>query len=125
MSITFNEAVAQLNYQHGPTDPTELNLYIDAANEWVAMRVADTSPAPVKLATLLLLDHLWNTQRGGAFTPVDEETGTPYTFGFAVPNRVLELLAPYMARGAGANPASASHAFPDAAGWPDPVEYRP
>ena len=122
MSITLEEALAQLNID-SPDDETELGLYIDAANEWVAKRVSDTSPAPVRLATLMLLDHLWETQRGPASNPVDEEMGTPATFGFAVPNRVLELLAPYMSAGSGSKPAASTYSFPDAVAFPDPAEW--
>lgn len=123
MTITLDEALAQLNYDEVPDDTSELELFIDAANEWVATRVSDTSPAPVHLATLLLLDHLWATQRGASSTPVDEELGTPVSFGFAIPNRVLELLAPYMTDGLGARPAQPSYSFPDAVAYPDPVEW--
>ena len=123
MSITINEALDQLNVSLSSPDVPEIELYMDAANEWVATRVTDTSPAPVKVATLILLDHLWETQRGPSSNPVDTETGTPYTFGFAIPNRVLELLAPYMNAGTGAKPASASYSFPDAVAFPDPAEW--
>lgn len=123
MSITIEEALDQLNVTMSSPDVAEITLYMDAANEWVATRVSDTSPAPVKVATLILLDHLWETQRGPSSNPVDDETGTPYTFGFAIPNRVLELLAPYMNAGTGAKPASASYSFPDAVAYPDPVEW--
>lgn len=122
MTITFAEALSQLNIVGAPGDPTELQLYVNAANEWVAKRVSDTSPAPVRLATLMLLDHLWETQRGPASNPVDEELGTPGSFGFAVPNRVLELLAPYMTSGTGRKPAASSYSFPDAVAFPDAVE---
>jgi len=122
VTITFDEALSQLNME-SPEDPAELELYVDAANEWVATRVSDTSPAPVRLATLMLLDHLWETQRGPASNPVDDELGTPGTFGFAVPNRVLELLAPYMSAGTGTKPAASTFSFPDAVGHPDPVEW--
>lgn len=122
MSITLDEALAQLNIERGDDDE-EVELYVAAANEWVETRVSDTSPSPVKLATLLLVDHLWATKRGPVGSPVDEDTGTPYTFGFAIPNRVLELLAPYMTAGIGAKPAAATFSFPDAVAHPDPVEW--
>lgn len=122
MSITIDQALSQLNME-SVDDAPELELYVDAANEWVATRVSDTSPAPVRLATLMLLDHLWETQRGPASNPVDEELGTPSTFGFAVPNRVLELLAPYMSSGTGTKPAASTFSFPDAVAHPDPVEW--
>jgi hypothetical protein len=122
VTITLADAIAQLNYT--PEDTTELEFYVQAANEWVATRVSDTSPAPVQLATRLLVEHWWDTQRGPVSpNPLDEELGTPYSFGFAIPNRVLELLAPYMNAGVGAKPASATYSFPDAVAYPDPVEW--
>ena len=121
MPITVDEAKTQLNIT-GSGDEAELTLYVAAANEWVATRVADTSPSPVKLATLMLVDHLWETQRGPATNPIDE-TGNPYAFGFAIPNRVLELIAPYMTSGFGSKPAASSYSFPDAVAYPDPVEW--
>lgn len=123
MTITLSEALKQLNIDPAPADTTELQLYVDAANEWVATRVTNTGPAPVRLATLMLLDHLWETQRGPASSPVDDDLGAPGTFGFAVPNRVLELLAPYMGAGLGSRPSSPAYSFPDAVAWPDPVEW--
>lgn len=124
MSVTIDEALVQLNMASPSAEVVaEVTLYMDAANEWVATRVSDTSPTPVKLATLFLLDHLWDMQRGPSTSPVDEETGTPYSFGFAIPNRVLELLAPYMGAGAGAKPSAVSYSFPDAVAFPDPVEW--
>jgi len=117
VAITLTQALAQLNLPEEPVDPTELELYVDAANEWVATRVSDTSPAPVQLATLFLLDHLWETQRGPSATPLDVETGLTVGFGFAVPNRVLELLRPYLS-----SPGPTGE-FPDAVAFPDPVEW--
>jgi hypothetical protein len=56
-----------------------------------------TVPAAVRLAILVVASHLWETQRGAA--PVgplatDDTFATPGA-GFAVPNRAVELLAPY------------------------------
>lgn len=116
--ITLAEALRQLNIDEVPADTTELDLYVAAANEWVEERVTDTSPAPVKLATLMLLDHLWETQRGPSATPLDVDTGAPTGLGYAVPNRVLELLGPYMTTA-----AQPTGSFPDAVAWPDPVEW--
>lgn len=53
-----------------------------------------TVPARVRLATLMIVQHLWRTQRGTAGRPVlggDDTTVVP-GFGFAVPNAALQLL---------------------------------
>lgn len=53
-------------------------------------------PANARLATRMILQHLWETQRGSAGLPLqqsDDVTMVP-GFGFAVPNRALELLEP-------------------------------
>jgi hypothetical protein len=56
-------------------------------------------PATVKLAALILLQHLWRTQNGAArgASPADDYAVTEPVpgFGYAVPNRVLQLLEPY------------------------------
>lgn len=123
MSITIEEALDQLNVSMSSPDVAEITLYMDAANEWVATRVSDTSPAPVKVATLILLDHLWETQRGPATSPLSDEMVTVASAGYAIPNRVLELLAPYMTLGVGSRPAAVSYSFPSAVAFPDPVEW--
>ncbi|MFB9378594.1 hypothetical protein ACFFKU_06875 [Kineococcus gynurae] len=57
------------------------------------------TPADVKLATLVIASHLWETQRGRGARPnlfngsEDPSAGTPR--GFALPARALELLRPY------------------------------
>ncbi|MEU2143618.1 head-tail connector protein [Streptomyces globisporus] len=56
-------------------------------------------PPTIKLAALLLLQHLWRTQygaaRGGGGADDYSVTEPIPGFGYAVPNRVLELLEPY------------------------------
>jgi hypothetical protein len=57
----------------------------------------DDLPAAIRLAVLVIAEHLWETQRGAA--PVgplsaDDTFATP-GLGYAIPNRALELLAPY------------------------------
>lgn len=58
-------------------------------------------PADVRQAALVLVDHLWQTQRGGVGTlPVgldltDETSAPAFGVGFTLPNRVRELLEPY------------------------------
>ncbi|MFD6684175.1 head-tail connector protein [Micromonospora parva] len=57
--------------------------------------------ATLNLAGRLMLQHLWRTQRGSARGPViaggdDYDVNEPVGgWGYAIPNRVLELLAPY------------------------------
>lgn len=54
-------------------------------------------PANIRLAALVLIEHMWETQRGsqGPAEPfgVDETPLAPS--GFLIPNRVNELLAPH------------------------------
>ncbi|MBD0707391.1 MULTISPECIES: head-tail connector protein [unclassified Streptomyces] len=57
-------------------------------------------PDTIKLAALMLLQHLWRTQYGAARGTVgggdDYDVHEPIPgFGYAIPNRVLELLQPY------------------------------
>ena len=117
MSITVTEAEDQLNITDSDSDD-ELTLYVAAANEWIATRVADTSPTPVKLAALFLVDHWWTSQRGPVGTPISDETVFVDGRGFAIPNRVLELLGPYITAR-----ATPTYSFPDAVAFPDPVEW--
>jgi len=54
-------------------------------------------PQPVRLAGSIVLRHLYGFERGGSAVAVagaDEET-TMTPFGFAVPNRAIEVLANY------------------------------
>lgn len=120
MAITLREAYDELNIDAGAEAPVEVALYVAAANEWIAKKVTDptaAASAPVKVATLMLLDHLWQSQRGpsGVAMP-GEEMVEVRGVGFAIPNRVLELIEPYMVR------VRPSGSFPDATCWPDPVE---
>lgn len=119
MTITLADALEKLNIPNDSSEVYEVSDYMDAANEWIAEKVTDTSPAPVKLATLFLLDHLWSLQRGPAVAnPIDDYgvgfIGSP---GFAIPNRVLELIAPYITK------TGPLYSFPDAVAFPDPVEW--
>ena len=56
-----------------------------------------TVPANVRLATLMLVQHLWttsqNNKNGGRPNLGGDDTFVP-GMGFAVPNRVKELLQP-------------------------------
>lgn len=131
MTVTVAEALEQLNTDAGSVDAGELQLYVDAANEWVDGRigqpgfisVADAAARPnvVKLATLFLIDHLWESQRGPAGSPLGDDYASPLVVvngrGFAIPNRVLELLH------SDATKPAAVGSFPAASSWPDPVEW--
>jgi hypothetical protein len=126
--VDIDQAAAQLNIAV-PDDPspelTELELYVDAANEWMAEKVYvdDLGAAPVILATLFLIGHLWESQRGPASTPLNaDEVVFVSRTGFAIPNYVLELIQPYLMASAltGGGPA---FSFPDAYAFPDAVEY--
>ena len=57
-------------------------------------------PAAVGEAALIILNHLWAPQvggTGGVQVGGVDTSGEPFTtgFGFAIPNRAKELLAPY------------------------------
>jgi hypothetical protein len=57
-------------------------------------------PPTIKLAALILLQHLWRTQYGATRVPVGGADDWSVTdpvpgFGYAVPNRVLQLLEPF------------------------------
>lgn len=63
-------------------------LVVDYTAGWA------TVPSDLLFATKELVRHLWQTQRGNMVLP-DANFDTPTVVGFALPNRVLELLAPY------------------------------
>ncbi|MEU2062902.1 hypothetical protein [Streptomyces sp. NPDC013455] len=59
-----------------------------------------TVPPTIRLAALILLQHLWRTQYGASRVPVGGADDWSVTdpvpgFGYAVPNRVLQLLEPF------------------------------
>lgn len=118
MAITRDQALAQLNFTSAPSDTTELDLYVEAANEWVASKVDDPSSATATLAALFLVDHWWSTQRGPVASPLDDEDEVVEIRGttYAIPLKVLDLLD------LKPNPQPLG-SFPDAVGWPDPVEW--
>jgi hypothetical protein len=55
-------------------------------------------PPSFNEAARIILEHLWQTQHGPSLRPSlgGEETVTLPGFGFAIPNRAAELLAPYV-----------------------------
>ena len=63
-----------------------------------------TAPAAAKLAAKIIVAHMWATQRGSAgnVPGPNSEFGSINTvtpgYGYAIPNRALELLAPYMSK---------------------------
>lgn len=57
-----------------------------------------TIPDEVVLAALIIVKHLWETQRGGTITVAPGEEVLDPRFGFAVPRRAIELLRPHEAR---------------------------
>lgn len=71
----------------------EANIHVTFVAGWA------TTPPDITQATLLLLQHMWETQRGSAGrpggSPMETATGAGYTF----PNRVMEILAPYIVPG--------------------------
>lgn len=119
--VTVAEAKVELNIASSDaTYDTELPWYVDASNVWIASKVADTTPAPVKLATLFLIKHWWNTQKEPQTAPTpDGDVVVIAGRGFAIPNAVKEMLGPYLST-SGSVP---SYSFPDAVAWPDPVEW--
>lgn len=51
-------------------------------------------PERIKLAGLILAEHLWQVQNGGGGLPFPGDSDVPqFGWGFAIPNRVKELLA--------------------------------
>lgn len=120
MTITLDEALSHLNIDE-PTvgEQSEVELFVDAANEWIDERVSDSSPAPVRLAALFLISHLWETKRGPVSSQFDDDIVQVSGTAFAIPNRVLELLGPFLLDGT----ASPTYSFPDAVAHPDPVEW--
>lgn len=67
--------------------------------EYVAGAADGVIPEPIRQGVLLLVEHLWNTQRGGANLP--RNAGAPdwaLPVGFTLPNAVLEEWDGWMRR---------------------------
>lgn len=69
---------------------------------WTVTITADEQGrAPLRLATMIIAEHLWGLRRGtaggGARDAAQVRRGddAPIPIGFAVPNRAAELIAPY------------------------------
>lgn len=58
------------------------------------------APDAVRVAALVIAEHLWKTQLGNqpasGVYPAEDELTVSAGLGFAIPNRALELLGPYM-----------------------------
>ncbi len=54
-----------------------------------------TTPPDITQATLLLIQHMWETQRGA----VRNGRGPVEQVAFSMPNRVMEILSPYIVPG--------------------------
>lgn len=118
MAITLADAKLQLNKTTNDDD-VELQFYVDAANEWIANEVADDDTFTSKLATRMLVEHWWRTQRGPAGGPLDDSgdgSAGGRDFWRSIPPNVKELL-----QSRAAEAATPRYSFPDAGGWPDPV----
>lgn len=124
MAVTLAQAKLHLNIDlTDTTDDTELQFFVDAANEWIATQVptANLNAKPVQLGTLELVRHWWDSQRGPAAAVLDDsENWHLGLLGFAIPTRVRELIGPYRSSVSTAAPTGS---FPDAACWPDSVRW--
>lgn len=95
-SVSVDDVRRHLQDDEAELDEDELGFFLDTASEWVAKKVPSLSPNPVRMAILNLVEHLWDTQRGPAAGPLDPETLTRPGAGYAIPNRVAQMIAPYM-----------------------------
>jgi hypothetical protein len=53
-----------------------------------------TVPAHVRQAALIILQHLWETQRGSMQQPVNADDSYDPRWAYSIPRRALELLGP-------------------------------
>ena len=119
--VTLAQARLQLNMDDpsDTTDDAEVEFYIQVASDWISTQVSasDLTRPAVQMATLELIDHLWESQRGPGVDPLDDQGSfTLGLKGFAIPNRVAELLAPF------ASTTAPLGAFPIASTFPDPAD---
>lgn len=70
----------------------ELNVHVTYTAGFV------TAPEDVKLGVKLLVDHMWQTQRGGSKRPNSTDEYVP-GIGFMWPHRVEQILAQYVLPG--------------------------
>lgn len=115
MAITLDDAKKQLN-KTSVTDDAELQFFVDAANEWIADQVADDDTFTAKLATRMLVEHWWQTQRGPAGGGVLDGSASDRDYWRTIPPNVKELLP-----GKQRTATTPRHSFPDPGDWPDPI----
>lgn len=99
---------------------SELELYLAAASNVVRARVLideGNIPPEARLATLIIADHLWDTQRGDSAHPgFDDDaalTVAQMRRGYGVPRRAEHLLAGLPQKNSGPR-----FSFPDAPAYP-------
>lgn len=117
MAITLDEAKAQLNIPLDvTTDDTELTFYVNVANEWIADEAAEPTSYRAQLATRMLVEHWWRTQRGPAGGVFGDDGDSDRDFWRSIPPNVKELLSERQTTA-----TTPQYDFPDAGAWPDPV----
>ena len=90
-TVDLDLARRHLNFDDADhVDDQELQFFVDAANEWVAANVSDTSPTYVTLGTLELIRHFWDSQRGPVNGSVDVDLSSN------IPPLVRQLLEPVL-----------------------------
>jgi hypothetical protein len=99
-SITYPADTLDLNGPAGTI--SRINGTVFPAGRYTVTYTAGRAAVPptVKLAALILLQHLWRTQYGASRVPSGGNDDWSVTdpipgFGYAVPNRVLQLLEPF------------------------------
>jgi hypothetical protein len=85
--VTLDEDAGIVYYADG------LTAFLSPAYDVVYEAGWATVPADILFAIKEQVRHLWETQRGTPLTP-DDTFDTP-SVGYALPNRVLEMIAPY------------------------------
>jgi hypothetical protein len=92
---SLDQLKQQLNITRNVHD-VELTLYLQSASNMVLNRVVvdlTAIPPEATLATLIIAEHLWQTQRGDSARPgVDDEGMMDRPRGFAMPRRAEQLL---------------------------------
>ncbi len=114
--VTLAQAKTHLDITDTENDD-ELQFFVSTANEWIATKCGTSTAYPVRMGTLELVRHLWESQRGPGFASLDDDSDGSFSLGllgFAIPTRVLELIAPFMTA---LTPAPLM-SFPVAADWP-------
>lgn len=120
MAVDLADTKTHLNITDDDDD-TELQFFIDAANEWIATQVdtSDLTAKPVLIATLELIRHWWQLSQLGPADIADAEADD--VGQLRIPPIVHQMLGPYLSGSSTAAPPAALYSFPDAPSWPDPV----